>query len=129
MQEFYNEQIFTVSAKEDDPIEALVRRGAKVMLEAALEQKCRSIWSAPGIKATTKPSFAAIATALLKAQSPLAVAPSRSRLRESLICHRSQEGLPDRRGLSASFQDIGTGLSEAFIEGLATRDFKRPCDV
>ncbi len=39
MKEFYNEQIFTVSAKEDDPIEALVRRGAKVMLEAALEQE------------------------------------------------------------------------------------------
>ena len=39
MQEFYNERMFTVSAKEDDPIEALVRRGAKVMLEAALEQE------------------------------------------------------------------------------------------
>ncbi len=32
-------QIFTVSAKEDDPIEALVRRGAKAMLQAALEQE------------------------------------------------------------------------------------------
>ncbi|MDQ3255185.1 MAG: IS256 family transposase [Acidobacteriota bacterium] len=39
MQEFYNERMFTVSATEADPIEALVRRGAKVMLEAALEQE------------------------------------------------------------------------------------------
>jgi transposase-like protein len=31
--------MFTVSSSEDDPIEALVRRGAKVMLQAALEQE------------------------------------------------------------------------------------------
>ncbi len=39
MREFYNERMFTVSSKDDDPIEALARRGAKVMLEAALEQE------------------------------------------------------------------------------------------
>lgn len=39
MNTIYNEQMFTVSEKEDDPIEALVRRGAKVMLQAALEQE------------------------------------------------------------------------------------------
>ena len=35
----YNRQIFSVSSAEDDPIEALVRRGAKVMLQAALEDE------------------------------------------------------------------------------------------
>ncbi len=39
MNTIYNEQMFTVSEKEDDPIEALVRRGAQVMLQAALEQE------------------------------------------------------------------------------------------
>ncbi len=39
MTEFYNTQMFSVSSAEDDPIEALVRRGAKVMLQAALEQE------------------------------------------------------------------------------------------
>ncbi len=39
MNEVYNEQMFTVSAKDEDPIEALVRRGAKVMPQAALEQE------------------------------------------------------------------------------------------
>ena len=39
MNPIYNQQMFTVSSSEDDPIEALVRRGAKVMLQAALEQE------------------------------------------------------------------------------------------
>ena len=34
-----NESIFTVSAQEHDPLEAIVRRGARVMLEAALEHE------------------------------------------------------------------------------------------
>ncbi len=37
MNQFYNEQMFSVSSGEDDLLEALVRRGAKVMLQAALE--------------------------------------------------------------------------------------------
>ena len=39
MNEVYNERMFTVSATEADPIEALVRRGAKAMLQAALEHE------------------------------------------------------------------------------------------
>ena len=39
MSPIYNQQMFTVSSSEDDPIEALVRRGAKVMLQAALKQE------------------------------------------------------------------------------------------
>ena len=39
MSESYNESIFTVSAQEHDPLEAIVRRGARVMLEAALEHE------------------------------------------------------------------------------------------
>ncbi|MCA1617087.1 MAG: IS256 family transposase [Acidobacteria bacterium] len=39
MSESYTENIFTVSAKEHDPLEAIVRRGARVMLEAALEHE------------------------------------------------------------------------------------------
>jgi transposase-like protein len=36
MNQSYNETIFSVSANESDPLEAIVRRGARVMLEAAL---------------------------------------------------------------------------------------------
>jgi putative transposase len=39
MSESYTESIFTVSAQEPDPLEAIVRRGARVMLEAALEHE------------------------------------------------------------------------------------------
>ncbi|MBA3573020.1 MAG: IS256 family transposase [Pyrinomonadaceae bacterium] len=39
MNQSYNENIFTVSATEPDPLEAIVRRGARVMLEAALEHE------------------------------------------------------------------------------------------
>ncbi len=39
MNQSYNENIFTVSAKEPDPLEAIARRGARVLLEAALEHE------------------------------------------------------------------------------------------
>ena len=39
MNQSYNENIFTVAANEHDPLEAIVRRGARVMLEAALDQE------------------------------------------------------------------------------------------
>ena len=37
MNQSYNENIFTVSATEADPLEAIVRRGAKLMRQAVLE--------------------------------------------------------------------------------------------
>jgi len=37
MNQSYNENMFTVSDKEADPLEAIVRRGAKLMLQVALE--------------------------------------------------------------------------------------------
>jgi transposase-like protein len=39
MQASYNENIFTVSSDEPHPLEAIVRRGARVMLQAALEHE------------------------------------------------------------------------------------------
>ena len=39
MNQSYNENIFTASAKEPDPLEAIARRGARVLLEAALEDE------------------------------------------------------------------------------------------
>ena len=39
MNQSYNETIFTVSATEPDPLEAIVQRGARVMLQAALEHE------------------------------------------------------------------------------------------
>lgn len=128
MQEFYNEQIFTVSAKEDDPIEALVRRGAKVMLQAALEQevteyleRSRHQRSEPEAEfrgyrnGHSQERKITIGSGTIKIKAPrVSDVPNAQEQFESQIVKRYQ-----RR--SKTLEQV---FPKLFIEGLATRDFE-----
>jgi len=128
MKEFYNEQMFTVSAKEDDPIEALVRRGAKVMLQAALEQEVQGyLERARHQRSTTEAEFRgyrngsseerkiSIGSGTIKIKTPrVSDVPANQEQFESQIVKRYQ-----RR--SKTLEQV---FPKLFIEGLATRDFE-----
>ena len=127
MTEFYNERMFTVSASADDPIEALVRRGAKVMLQAALEQevneyleRARHQRSEPesefrGYRNGHAPERnLSIGSGSIKIKTPrVSDVPEGQEQFESKIVKPYQ-----RR--SVSVQQV---FPKLFIEGLATRDF------
>ncbi len=128
MQEFYNQRMFTVSSKEADPIEALVRRGAKVMLEAALEQEVeqyleRARHQRSGNEAefrgyrngTAKERKVTIGSGTIKLKAPrVSDVPTSQEQFESQIVKPYQ-----RR--SNTLEQV---FPKLFIEGLATRDFE-----
>ncbi|MBA3572009.1 MAG: IS256 family transposase [Pyrinomonadaceae bacterium] len=128
MSEFYNEQMFTVSSSEDDPIEALVRRGAKVMLQAALEHEVseyleRSHYqrseAASAVRGYRNGHAAerkiTIGSGTIKITTPrVSDVPEGQEQFESRIVKPYQ-----RR--SVSLQQL---FPKLFIEGLATRDFE-----
>ncbi|MBA2679003.1 MAG: IS256 family transposase [Ktedonobacteraceae bacterium] len=128
MSEFYNERMFSVSAKEADPIEALVRRGAQVMLEAALEQEVREYLERArhqrsgqetefrGYRnGSAKERKLTIGSGTIKIKAPrVSDVPAQQEPFESQIVKRYQ-----RRSLS--LQEV---FPKLFIEGLATRDFE-----
>jgi transposase-like protein len=128
MKEFYNEQLFTVSAQEADPIEALVRRGAQVMLEAALEQEVqqylerarhqRSNQEAEfrGYRnGTAKERKITIGSGTIKIKAPRV-----SDLPPGQEEFSSQIVRPYQRR-SKTLEQV---FPKLFIEGLATRDFE-----
>jgi transposase-like protein len=128
MQEFYNERIFSVSEKEGDPIEALVRRGAKVMLQAALEQEVGEYLERARHQRSEQPSELrgyrnghsperkiTIGSGTVKIKTPRV-----SDVPEGQAQFQSRILKPYQRR-SASLQQVFPRL---FIEGLATRDFE-----
>ncbi len=128
MNEFYNEQMFSVSSSEDDPIEALVRRGAKVMLHAALEQEVNQyLERARHQRSETEAEFRgyrnghsqerkiSVGSGTIKVKTPrVSDVPQSQEQFESRIVKPYQ-----RRSLS--LQQV---FPKLFIEGLATRDFE-----
>jgi transposase-like protein len=128
MNEFYNGQMFTVSSAEADPLEALVRRGAKVMLQAALEQevseyleRSRHQRSEPESEfrgyrnGRSQERKITIGSGTIKVRTPrVSDVPQRNAQFESRIVKPYQ-----RRSLS--LQHV---FPKLFIEGLATRDFE-----
>lgn len=128
MNTIYNEEMFTVSEKEDDPIEALVRRGAKVMLQAALEQevteyleRARHQRSEPdsefrGYRNGHSPEpKLTIGSGTIKVKTPrVSDVPEGQEQFESQIVKPYQ-----RRS-----KTLGEVFPKLFIEGLATRDFE-----
>ena len=128
MNTIYNEEMFTVSEKEDDPIEALVRRGAKVMLQAALEQevteyleRARHQRSEPdsefrGYRNGHSPERKlTIGSGTIKVKTPrVSDVPEGQEQFESQIVKPYQ-----RRS-----KTLGEVFPKLFIEGLATRDFE-----
>ncbi len=128
MDTIYNTQMFSVSATEDDPIEALVRRGAKVMLQAALEQEVSEyLERARHQRSEQEAEFRGyrnghsqerkitIGSGTIKIKGPrVSDVPKNQEQFESKIVKPYQ-----RR--SVSLQQI---FPKLFIEGLATRDFE-----
>ncbi len=128
MNEFYNTRMFTVSSSEDDPIEALVRRGAKVMLQAALEQevseylersrhqRSESDVEFRGYRNGHSPERnISVGSGTIKIKTPrVSDVPAGQEQFESRIVKPYQ-----RR--SVSLQHV---FPKLFIEGLATRDFE-----
>lgn len=128
MNRFYNEQIFTVSAKEDDPIEALVRRGAQVMLEAALEQEVQQyLERARHQRSSQEAEFRGYRNGSAK-ERKLTIgsgtikinAPRVSDVPASQEQFESQIVKPYQRR-SKTLEQV---FPKLFIEGLATRDFE-----
>ncbi len=128
MSQYYNEKMFTVSEKEDDPIEALVRRGAKVMLQAALEQevseyldRSRHHRSEPESEfrgyrnGHSQERKITIGSGTLKIKTPRV-----SDVPEGQEPFASRIVKPYQRR-SASLQQV---FPKLFIEGLSTRDFE-----
>ncbi len=124
----YNEQMFTVSATADDPIEALVRRGAKVMLEAALEQEVQQyLERARHQRSSNEAEFrgyrngtaqerkVTIGSGTIKIKAPRV-----SDLPPGQEEFASQIVKPYQRR-SKSLEQV---FPKLFIEGLATRDFE-----
>ena len=63
----YTEPCLVASPSEVDPLEAIVRRGAREMLQAALEREVEEFLGPMLINARLpKPSFVAIVTATIK---------------------------------------------------------------
>lgn len=124
----YNEKMFTISDCEDDPIEALVRRGAKVMLHAALEHEVSEyLERACHQRSETDAEFRgyrnghsqertiSVGSGTIKIKGPrVSDVPKNQEPFESKIVKPYQ-----RR--SRSLQQV---FPKLFIEGLATRDFE-----
>ncbi len=128
MKEFYNQQMFTVSATEDDPIEALVRRGAQVMLQTALEQEVQQYLArARHQRSGNEAEFRGyrngsaterkitVGSGTIKIKTPrVSDVPAHQEQFESQIVKPYQ-----RR--SKTLEQV---FPKLFIEGLATRDFE-----
>ncbi|MCA1628525.1 MAG: IS256 family transposase [Acidobacteria bacterium] len=128
MNTLYNTPMFTVSSADDDPIEALVRRGAKVMLQAALEhevseylERARHQRSAGEAELRgyrngySKERKLTIGSGTIKLKTPrVSDVPAGHEQFASRIVKPYQ-----RRSLS--LQQV---FPKLFIEGLATRDFE-----
>lgn len=128
MHTIYNEQIFTVSEKESDPIEALVRRGAKVMLQAALEQEVSEYLERSRHQRSendlefrgyrnghSKERKLTIGSGTIKVKTPRV-----SDVPEGQEQFESQIVKPYQRR-SKTLEQV---FPKLFIEGLATRDFE-----
>lgn len=128
MNTLYNTPMFTVSSADDDPIEALVRRGAKVMLQAALEQEVSEYLERARHQRSegeaelrgyrngySNERKITIGSGTIKLKTPrVSDVPAGHEQFESRIVKPYQ-----RRSLS--LQQV---FPKLFIEGLATRDFE-----
>jgi len=129
MKRFYNENLFTATTSEvEDPLEAIVRRGARMMLEQALEQEVAEyLERSRNQRAGSEEEFRGyrngyskernltVGSGTIKVKVPrVRDVPSGQEEFESRIVKPYQ-----RR--SDSLRDV---FPKLFIEGLATRDFE-----
>jgi len=128
MNEFYNQQMFSVSSADDDPIEALVRRGAKVMLQAALEQEVSEyLERARHQRSDTEVEF----RGYRNGHSPerkLTVGSGTIKVKTPRVSDVPAGHEPFKSRIVKPYQRRSVSLQQVFpklfIEGLATRDFE-----
>lgn len=128
MQKEYTESIFTVSRDETDPLEAIVRRGAKVMLQAALEQEVVEYLERK--KHQRKESgveFRGYRNGYAKQRS-LTVGSGTIKVKAPRVSDAPEGQEPFASQIVRPYQRRSRTLTELFpklfVEGLATRDFE-----
>jgi len=128
MNEFYNTQIFTVPTTEDDPIEALVRRGAKVMLQAALEREVNEyLERARHQRSEPESDFRGYRNGHSK-ERKISVGSGTIKIKTPRVSDVPQGQAEFESRLVKPYQRRSLSLQhlfpKLFIEGLATRDFE-----
>jgi transposase-like protein len=132
MKGFYNESkkesIFTVSSSEEDALEAIVRRGAAMLLKAALEQEVTEFLERTRHQRTTnEEEFRGYRNGYSKQRS-VTVGSGQIKVRVPRVSDvpENQEQFESR--IVRPYQRRSDTLKEVFpklfIEGLATRDFE-----
>lgn len=128
MNQFYTESFCSVPSTEDDPLEAIVRRGARVMLEAALEHEVseylerhphQRVGHATDFRGYrngyAKERKVTVGSGTIKVQVPRV-----SDVPEGQAQFESQIVKPYQR----RSRTVAEVFPKLFIEGLATRDFE-----
>lgn len=128
MNESYNESFFTVSRDEPDALEAIVRRGAKVMLQAALEQEVTEYLERRRHHRTEAgEEFRGYRNGRAKERS-LTLGSGTIKLKVPRVSDIPVEQEPFESQFVKPYQRRSRTLEETFprlfIEGLATRDFE-----
>jgi transposase-like protein len=128
MKAIYNENIFTVSEKDADPIESLVRRGARLMLEEALELEVSEyLERSRHQRAVNEEEFRGYRNGYAK-ERKLTVGSGTIRVKVPRVSDvpKGQEEFESR--IIKPYQRRSNSLTDVFpklfIEGLATRDFE-----
>lgn len=128
MSESYNESIFTVSAKEHDPLEAIARRGARMLLESALEQEVTDYLERPRHQRTEAAAeFRGYRNGSAK-QRNVTVGSGTIKVKLPRVSDVPADQAPFESRIVKPYQRRSRTLAEVFpklfIEGLATRDFE-----
>jgi transposase-like protein len=128
MTQSYNENIFTVSSDEPDPLEAIVRRGAKVMLQAALEQEVEQYLERhKHEKRKADAEFRGYRNGYAQQRS-LSVGSGTIKVTVPRVSDvpRSQEPFESQiiKPYQRRSQTLQRLFPQLFVEGLATRDFE-----
>lgn len=124
----YNETIFTVSSDEPDPLEAIVRRGARVMLQAALEHEVvEYLERNKHEKREADSEFRGYRNGYAKQRS-LTVGSGTIKVKLPRVSDVPHGQEPFASQIVKPYQRRSRTLAEVFpklfVEGLATRDFE-----
>lgn len=128
MNQSYNENIFTVSATEPDPLEAIVRRGARVMLESALEHEVfEYLARTKHERVGAEKEFRGYRNGYAR-ERKLTIGSGTIRVRLPRVADVPATQAPFESQIVKPYQRRSRTLEELFpklfIEGLATRDFE-----
>lgn len=128
MQKEYNENIFTVSSEEQDPLEAIVRRGARVMLQAAVEQEVTEYLERKPHHRTKEGAEFRGSRNGHSLQRSLTVGSGTIHLKVPRVADVPLAQAPFESQIVKPYQRRSATLEalfpKLFIEGLATRDFE-----